>query len=142
MKRLIFISIFVLIFSTFSYSQTQKPHKAISSSPAFAEIILRQTEVESELEEMLVSYTEEFPKVKDARYELSVLNKSLETINRVKPEEASKLTSALGKLFVRRARVATDYWLLKNRYDDKHPQTMRAKKKLEIFDRAINKIMN
>ncbi len=42
---------------------------------------------------------------------------------------------------VRKAEIATDYQNLKSRYDDEHPQTKRAKRKLEIFDNAINEIM-
>ncbi len=113
----------------------------VKSSPAFAELILRRTELESELEELLVSYTEEYPKVKDLRYELSVLQREFEKITKVKSSEAGKLTLALGKLMVRKAEIETDYWSLKNRYSEDHPQTKRAKRKLEIFDKAINEIL-
>ncbi len=111
------------------------------STPAFAEVLLRKTELESELEELLVSYKEEYPKVRDTRYEISVLQKELDKILKVKPAETSKLTLALGKLMVRKAEIATNYWNLKSRYDDEHPQAKRAKRKLEIFDNAINEIM-
>lgn len=141
-----FSIILILAFSATLFAQAKTNSKSVSrevkSSPAFAELLLRQTEVESELEEMLTSYTEEYPKIKDFRYELGVLQKSLDRISSVNPAEANKLTWALGKLLVRKARVETDYWLLKNRFDEKHPETMRAKQKLEIFERAIDKIMN
>ncbi|MGI8545461.1 MAG: hypothetical protein ACR2MD_18550 [Aridibacter sp.] len=145
LRTLVFTIFLLLIFGNVVFAQARSssadnsnPAKA---TPAFAEVLLRKTELESELEELLVSYKEEYPKVKDARYELSVLQKELDRILKVKPAETGKLTTALGKLMVRKAEIETDYWSLKNRYSDEHPQTKRAKRKLEIFDKAINEIM-
>lgn len=145
LRILVFTFFLLIIFGNVSFAQT-KSKSADSSNPAkatpaFAEVLLRKTELESELEELLVSYKEEFPKVKDARYELSILQKELDRILKVKPAETGKLSSALGKLMVRKAEIATNYWNLRNRYDEQHPETKRAKRKLEIFDNAINEIM-
>ena len=78
------------------------------STPAFAEIILRKTELESELESLLVSYTEEFPKVKEIRYESGLLKKEIERLSAVKSAESSKLTLALGKLMIRKVELETE----------------------------------
>ena len=139
----------LLIFGNICFAQTNNKSTQTSStenniaksSPAFAEVLLRKTELESELEELLVSYTEEFPKIKDLRYEITVLQKEFDKIIKTKPSEFGKLTLALGKLLIRKAEIETDYWNLKNRYSDDHPQTKRAKRKLEIFDNAVNEIM-
>ncbi len=131
-----------------AFTQTAKPEKSevgvsntLRSSAAFAEVILRRTELESTLEEMLVSYTEEFPKIKETRYELEALRKDIAKLNSVKREETSKLTSALGKLIVRKATVEADYWALSNRFDKEHPEVQRAKKKFEIFEKAVREIL-
>ncbi len=145
LQTLIFTVLLLLIFSNASFSQTKSKSAEtpnfVKSSPAFAELLLRRTELESELEELLVSYKEEYPKVKDLRYEITVLQREFERILKIKSSESDKLTLALGKLMVRKAEVESDYWNLKNRYSDEHPQTKRAKRKLEIFDKAINEIM-
>ncbi len=107
--------------------------KEIRATAAFAEIIVRRTEVESTLEELLVTYKEEFPKVKTARYELNLLDSELIRFGKLKPSDADKLTIAVGRLIVRRAELATEYWGIANRYNEAHPEAKKAKRKLEIF---------
>lgn len=118
-----------------------KTPESVSSSPAFAELILRTTEIESELEELLVAYTEEYPKVKHLRHELGLLRADIDRISRLKPAETGRLTLALGKLLVGRARVATDHWVLRERYNEEHPDVKKAKRKLEIYERAVGRIL-
>lgn len=111
------------------------------STPAYAEILLRKTELESDVESMLVTYTEEYPKVKEARYELAILQKDLDKLLAVSPSDSGKLTLALGKLMIRRAEVGTDLWVKKNQYGDDYPEVKRLKKKLMTFDNAIKEIL-
>ena len=113
----------------------------IRSTPAFAEIILRKTELDANVEEMLVSYKEDFPRVKKARYEIGLLQAELRNFARTPDIEAGKLTLALGKLIVRRAELATNYWVLSNRYSDAHPDAKKAFRKLEIYDKAVKEIL-
>lgn len=113
----------------------------LKSSPAFAEVLLRKTELLSEVESLLVTYTEDFPRVKEVRFELDVLNSELTGLLKVKPEEAEKLTLALGKIIVRKAEVETEYWNLKTKYGDEHPDVKRAKRKTEIYAKAIKDIL-
>jgi predicted nucleic acid-binding Zn-ribbon protein len=115
---------------------------AVKSSPAFAEIILRKTELEAELESLLISYTEDFPKIKEIRFEIDSLKKEMERLSAVKSAESSKLTLALGKLMVRKAELETDLWNLRKKYDDNHPEVKRAKRKIEIYESAVKEILS
>lgn len=142
--RITLILSFVLFF--FGYAQAQiKPVKttanaqAVKSSPAYAEVLLQKTELTAELENLLISYTEEYPKVKEIRFEIAALEKDLEKILAV--SDASKLTQALGKLLTRRAELAADVFNLQIQYSDEHPNVKRAKRKVEIFDQAIKEIL-
>lgn len=114
----------------------------VKSSPAFAEILLRQTERESELEEFLLDYTEEFPKIKEIKFELGLIQKELDRITAVNASEAGKLTLALGKLMVRKTEIETDLWNLRRQYNDDHPEVKRAKRKAEVYERAIKEILS
>jgi uncharacterized protein YpmS len=138
--KLLLILLTILAFSTLA--NAQKASQEVKSSAAFAEIILRTTELESDLQEFLVSYTEEYPKVKETRYELNLLRDDLNKISKLKGIETNKLTLALGKLLVRKAQIATDYWVLKNRYNDDHPEAKKAKTKLAIFEKAVKEILD
>lgn len=148
LQKLFFVLFFTVFLAGAVFSQANtraaspsENQKLVRSTPAFAELILRRTEIQSELEELLISYTEEFPKVSDARYELAVLQKDLDKMLKMKPDETGKLTLALGKLLVRRAHIETEFQNLKNRFSEDHPQTKRAKRKLEIFEKSIGEIM-
>ena len=113
----------------------------IRSSPAYAEILLRKTELRSDLEAYLADYTETNPKLVDMRFELSSLEKETQRISAVPPAEASKLTLALGKLIVRKAAIATEFNRLNRAYSKEHPEVKRAAKKLDIFESAIKEIL-
>jgi hypothetical protein len=115
--------------------------KALKSSPAYAEILLRRTELEAALEDLLVRFTEDYPKIKETRYESALLEKELNRLLTVKPEEASKLSQALGKLIVRKAELETDLWALQQRYSDEHEDVKRAKRKVAAFEKAIREIL-
>ena len=141
---------FLVIFSQVCSAQTGPKNKsvpvtlnlqAVKASPAYAEVLFRRTEVLSELESLLVEYTEEFPKVKALRFEGDLLNKELEKLLAVSPAEASKLTLALGKLIARRIEIETDIWSLGKQFNDQHPDIKRARRRAEIFDAAIKEIM-
>jgi hypothetical protein len=118
------------------------PLETIKLTPAYAEIVLRRAELESELESRLVGYTEEFPKVKETRYEMDTLKREFSRLSSVKPLEMAKLTSALGKLLVRRATLETDLWSLRQKYDDNHTDVKRAKRRMEIYETAVRSILD
>lgn len=116
-------------------------NQAVRSSPAFAEVILRRAELEADLESLLMEFTEEYPKVQAERYTLSQVQKQIDRLLATKPAEASKLTLALGKLLVKKAELDTDLWSLQQGLADGHPDVKRAKRKVEIFDKAIKEIL-
>ncbi len=149
--KLLFILLIILAFSFTANGQlrSRKAKKSIpppisqevKSSAAFAEIILRATELESNLQGLLVGYTKEHPKVKEIRYELNLLQKDLSNMSKMRGSETRKLNQALGKLLVRKAQITTNYWVIKSRYSDEHPDAKKAKRKVEIFEKAVRQIL-
>ena len=124
-------------------SETAKPSaNPAASSPAYAELLLIRTELLSQLESLILEYTEEFPKVKEIRYVLSLFDRDFATLGNVKPSDTAKLTIALGKLMARRIEVETDLWNLRRNYKDEHPDVKRARRRVEIFENAIGQVLN
>ena len=113
----------------------------ITSSPAYAEVALRKAELESELESLLSDYTEEFPRVKELKQELGFLRRETLRLSQVKASDAGRLTTALGKLILRKTEIEVGLWKLREAYADEHPEVRRAKKKVEIFEKAIKEIL-
>ena len=114
---------------------------AVRLSPAYAEILLRKTEREAELEEFLLDYTDEFPKVLEIKFELELLQKQTDKFLTVSAADAPKLSLALGKLLVRKTELEVELWGLLKKYNAEHPEVKRAKRKIEIFEKAINEIL-
>ena len=114
---------------------------AVRSSPAYAEILLRKTELQADLEIYSADYTETNPKLLDIRFELEALDREMERLFAVKPAGTSKLTLALGKLMVRKTAIATELNRLNRSYSKDHPEVKRTAKKVEIFESAIKEIL-
>ncbi|MEJ7622843.1 MAG: hypothetical protein WKF34_02515 [Pyrinomonadaceae bacterium] len=113
----------------------------IRGSAAFAEVMVRRVELTADLESFAADYTDQNPKVLDARAELLAIERALTAIYAVKPTETERLTLALGKLLVRRAAFETDLARLSRSYAKDHPEVKRAKRRVEIFDAAIREIL-
>ena len=120
---------------------TNQTVSAVKSSPAYAEILLQKVTLEAELEDLLVTYTETFPKVTETRFRLNIIEQALKKILAVKPSESSKLTLALGKIILQKVEFEAEYEDLRKKYKDEHPDVKRAKRKVEIFDQAIKEIL-
>ncbi|MDQ3323928.1 MAG: hypothetical protein M3525_16055, partial [Acidobacteriota bacterium] len=121
--KLILIAAIVLSFSVGASAQASSKktptqnssaaNQAAKSSPAYAEILLQKTELQSQLEDLLVSYTEDFPKVKELRFQLGLIQKQVDRLLAVNSADAGRLTLALGKLIVRKIELETELWRLK-----------------------------
>ncbi|MEO6333551.1 MAG: hypothetical protein ABIO91_01075 [Pyrinomonadaceae bacterium] len=152
LPRVLLPGLLLFAISGYSFGQTRgtaaipKPAgddlAQMRSSAAFAELKLKRTELVSELESLILDYTEEFPKVAEMRFTVTLIDRDIARLAKVKSSEASKLTLALGKLMVRRVELETDVWGLQRSYKDEHPDVKRAKRKLEIYEAAVNEILN
>lgn len=151
LTKIVFVLSLFCLFASAALAQTnvKKPPvptaltkaEIVKSSPAYAEVLLRKTELLSELESLLVEYTEEYPKVRDLRFETALLQRELDRLMVTNLPDASKLSAALGKLMVRKCEIDTDLWSLQKQFNDTHPDVKRAKRKSEIFEAAINEIL-
>lgn len=119
----------------------QQDASAIRFSPAYAEVLLRKTELQADLEAYSMDYTETNPKLLDLRFEVGTIDKEMERLFAVRTADASKLTLALGKLMVRKAAMATELNRLNRSYNKEHPEVKRAAKRLDIFESAIREIL-
>ena len=143
-KKLILSLAFIFSTSLLVCGQTKttlRDNDAVKSTPAYAEVLLRQTELQAELEDLLFAYTDEFPKVKEIRIELDMLKQDMRKMFLVRESETSKLSVALGKLMLRRAELETDLWNLRQTKDDEHPDIKKMLRKISIFNSAINDIL-
>lgn len=113
-----------------------------SSSAAYAELVLKRTELRSDLESLVLEYTDEYPKIIEIRHVLTLFDRDIARIGKVKPADSSKLSVALGKLMLRRIELETELWNLQKNYKEEHPDVKRAKKKVEIYESAIGEILN
>jgi uncharacterized protein involved in exopolysaccharide biosynthesis len=121
-------------------AQTGEPGP-IKSSAAYAELLLRKTELASEIEAVAPDYTDTNPRLLDLRNELAAIDRLLQRVFAVAPSETAKLTQALGKLMVRQATLEADLGRLSRSYAAEHPEIKRAKRRLDAFRSAVNEIL-
>jgi uncharacterized protein involved in exopolysaccharide biosynthesis len=144
--RIILMFVFLgTLLAGFGYGQSPKKTapdenlKVIKSSPAYAEVLLRKAELEAEVESLLETYTEDYPKLRESRFELDLIAQDLTKL--LAQTDPSRLTLALGKLLVRKNQLETDLWVLQNQYGKDHPEVKRAQRKVASFQKSIKEIL-
>ena len=113
----------------------------VRSSAAYSVVLLRKTEIEADLVSFTDDYTEENPRVVDARFELASLTRDLDRMFGIKPSDVGKLTEATGKLITRKAELETERNKLLRAYKDDHPHVKRVTRKLDIYSKAVKQIL-
>ncbi|MEO7672559.1 MAG: hypothetical protein ABIU09_00600 [Pyrinomonadaceae bacterium] len=121
--------------------ESAHPAAEYRSSAAYAEILERKTELQANLESLLVDFTDDYPKIKEIRYTLGLMQKESDRLAAVKALNASQMTLALGKLIVRKIELETELWSLLETYKSEHPDVKRAKRKVDIYEAAIKEIL-
>jgi hypothetical protein len=152
LKKSCLTAVFLLLVSVGCFGQTEtagrnnKPATAAAlafrASPAYAELLLKRTEMTAELEALVLEYTEEYPRVKDIRHAITLLDRESARLANVKAADQGRLTLALGKLMVRKIELEIELWNLQKNYKDEHPDVKRAKRRVEIYETAIGEVLN
>lgn len=115
--------------------------KPVHGSPAYAELALKRVQATAELESLLVEYTEEFPKIKELKFLLSCINIEISRLEALRTADIGRATIALGKLMSLKIDGEVELHRLSETYADEHTEVKRAKKKVEIFEKAIKEIL-
>jgi hypothetical protein len=113
----------------------------VRGSAAYAEVLLRETELRAEVESLLLEHTEDFPSVKASRYAIALIEKEKGKLLSLSEKDFGKLTLALGKIQVRKVEAQMELWRLQQSLADGHPDVKRAKRKVEVFEAAIREIL-
>ena len=114
---------------------------SVKASPAYTEVMVRSVELRSELEALLLDYREESPKVRAIRRELAILDDAIEMLMKLPPGSDGKMTSAVGRLIIKRAALETEYSEVVARYGDDHPEVRRARRRVEVYERSIRELL-
>ena len=115
--------------------------QSVRSSPAYADLLLQKTDLQATLDSLLIDYTEQYPKVKELRSQLGFLQKEMDRLLAVKPEDAGRLSDALGKLMLRKVELESDLETLRAQYNDDHPEVKRLRRKIETYEASIREIL-
>ncbi len=137
-------AVLVILSTSVCFSQTNPTAanvRLVKATPAYAEVLLNRTELEAELEDLLVAYTLEYPAVKNIQFKLGLIKQEMTKLLAVKPAESQKLTLALGKLIVRKIELEGELWNLQKQYGDEHPTVKKAKRKVLVFESAIKDVL-
>ncbi|MEO8649900.1 MAG: hypothetical protein ABI539_12105 [Acidobacteriota bacterium] len=148
---ILLVAVSVLCIAT-TYIQGQSPASAAKiktaakpqpshATPAYAEVLLRQTELSAELESLTDEYTDEHPRIKEIRASLGLLKKEVGRLEAVSPSDTPKLSIALGRLIVKKVEIETEIWKLLQTYQEQHPDVKKARRKAKIYEDAIKDVL-
>jgi len=129
-----------MIFASGAAAQ-DKGNLSVKASPAFAEVLLRKTDLAAEAEAIGADHTDESPKMLDLRYEIAGLDRYLAKMLALAPTDTARLTIALGKLIVKRMSLDAELSRLSRTLNSAHPDYKRAQKRVAVFDAAIKEIL-
>ena len=128
--------------STEQQNQTQPQQQgSTKSTPAYGELVMRKVEVEADLKQLLVDYTEEHPRAKEKKTELDAINREMDRIAAMDKAMIPKLTTTVGKLILRKIELETEIFKMKEQYAEDHPFIKKAKDKLEVIEGEIQKVL-
>ena len=159
MFRILFILAFIFAFQANEiYAQGQKPTPQtqtnvtapiktlgrkpdVKTTPAYAELIMKRTEVAAELEVLLPDYTEESPEVREKRLSLQILDAAIKRLDTVTLEQYLALTPAVGKMLARKLEAEAELKILSEIYTDEHPAVKKSKIRFRVFDAELKKLL-
>lgn len=132
-----------LLTTSFIFAQSKAKvttTESLKPSAAYAEVLFRKVEVEAELEDLLVIYTENHTKVLQLKLEAEKLSRELEKLFSLDSSKFQRMSSALGKLIIR-VQTEVDLWLLLQKHTEEDELVKRARRKLLAFENAIREIL-
>ncbi|HEX8194575.1 MAG TPA: hypothetical protein VF571_00060 [Pyrinomonadaceae bacterium] len=160
MLRLLFIFAFIFAVQTIEIGaqQPQKPAPQtqtsvtapiktigrkldVKTSPAYAELVMKRTEVAADLEVLLPDYTEESPEVREKRLSLQILDAALKRLETVTLEQYLALTPAVGKMLARKLEAEAELKILSEIYTDEHPAVKKSKIRFKVFDAELKRLL-
>lgn len=145
-------AVFMVASAATFYSQRQTVRQPVQQSAkadffyrqsaAFAELRLRKAELEAAAESLAETYTDEFPKLAEIRFAVGAVDREIGRLAAVKSSSPAILSSALGKLMIRKAELETEKWALLRNLASEHPDVKRMNRRIEIFESAIREILD
>lgn len=142
MKKGILILTILAASAAVAFAQNSAADQAaIKGTPAYAEVLLRKTELLADLEAYSPDYTEANPRMLELRAELASIDKSLTRVLAVKAVDFARLTEALGRMMVKKASLEADLSHLSRQYNKDYPDVKRAQRRVELYESAINDIL-
>lgn len=142
MNKAILILMVVAASAIAAFAQASAADQSvIKGTPAYAEVLLRKTELLADLDAFTPDYTEANPKMLELRAELASIDRSMTRILAVKPPQASRLTEALGRMMVKKAALEADLQRLSRQYNKDYPEVKRAQRRVDLYESAISDIL-
>lgn len=160
--RLLFCSILICALAAFSKTAAQKNTKTAANKPAitgttvtisnpttskiaetgaFAEVYAAKVEAEADLKVLTMEYPEGTQQVLEKKFERDLLNRQIRWLEALPSSSYSKMTTALGRLLVRKTQAEAAVKTLSENYADQHPALKKAQMRIEIFNSEIQKLL-
>jgi hypothetical protein len=113
----------------------------VRTTPAYAELIMKRTEIAADLDVLLPDYTEESPEVREKRLNLQILDSALKRLENVTLEQYLALTPAVGRMLARKLEAEAELKILSDIYTDEHPSVKKSKIRYKVFEAELKRLL-
>jgi uncharacterized protein involved in exopolysaccharide biosynthesis len=114
---------------------------APETTPAYGVLVLRKVAVESELAKLSATLTNTHPDVVSKQYEFRALDREMNKLRAIDRSRASKLSSTVGELILRKVILDVELNDLRSRVTFSHPDLKQKRTELAALEREIQKIL-
>ena len=142
MKNLNLLSVIfcILLMTGFASAQNVSVDgaKTVETTPAFTMLASHKLVVESELQKLLTGYTAIHPDVLKKQSELEAIEREMTQMSITSEAKLSRLTTAYGRLLIRKFTEEANLRHLLGRFTRQHPEVIEATKKLKMTENKLS----
>lgn len=114
---------------------------SIADTGAFAEVYAAKVEAEADLKILSMDMTEETAQVREKKLARDLHAREIRWLEALPASSHDKLTTALGRLLVKKTEAEVDLKMLSENYADTYPTVKKARTRIEVYNSEIEKLL-
>lgn len=113
----------------------------VADTGAYAEVFAARVEAEAELKVLTTDLTEETAQVREKKLERDLLDREVRWLTALPSTSHEKMTTALGRLLVRKTQAEVSLKMLSANYAESFPSVKKARTRIEVYNNEIQKLL-
>jgi uncharacterized protein involved in exopolysaccharide biosynthesis len=111
---------------------------AAKAAPAYEVLVLRKVALKAELANLSSRFTDTSPTLEARRFELSIITRELQSMQKIQSADVPKLSGVYGNLILRRVALEVELDGLLRSYTPQHPDVNKKRVELDALQRELS----